>query len=61
MANLTPRELENLEEQLTREQNLVKKYKHFSQQCADPQLKAKCQQVAAKHLNHYNTLLRQLN
>lgn len=61
MADLTPRELENLEEQLIREQNLVKKYKHFSEQCADPQLKTKCQQVAARHQNHYNTLLNQLN
>ncbi len=61
MASLTPRELENLEQQLVREQNLVKKYKHYSDKCADPQLKTKCQQAAARHQNHYNTLLNQLN
>lgn len=61
MANLTPRELENLESQLCREQTLVKKYKFYAQCCADPQLRTKCQQAAARHQNHYNALLGQLN
>lgn len=60
MAQLTPRELENLEGQLLREQNLVQKYKHYSESCSDPQLKIKCQQMAARHQNHYNALLGQL-
>ena len=40
---------------------LVKKYKMYGAQCCDPQLRMKCQQVAARHQNHYNTLLNQLS
>ena len=55
------KELGSISEQLVREQILVKKYKMYSQQCSDPQLRTKCEQAAAKHQNHYNTLLNQLN
>ena len=61
MANLTDKELGSISEQLVREQILVKKYKMYSQQCSDHQLRTKCEQAAAKHQNHYNTLLNQLN
>ena len=61
MADLTTRELGSLTDQLTREQVLVKKYKMYGAQCCDPQLRMKCQQVAARHQNHYNTLLNQLS
>ena len=61
MADLTTRELGSLTDQLTREQLLVKKYKMYGAQCCDPQLRMKCQQVAARHQNHYNTLLNQLS
>ena len=49
MADLTTRELGSLTDQLTREQVLVKKYKMYGAQCCDPQLRMKCQQVAARH------------
>lgn len=61
MAELTTKELGSLTDQLVREQVLVKKYKMYGTQCSDPQLRAKCEQVAARHQNHYNTLLNQLN
>lgn len=61
MANLTTRELGSLTDQLVREQVLVKKYKMYANQCCDPQLRTKCEQVAARHQNHYNTLLNQLS
>ncbi len=60
MANLTTKELGSIQDQLVREQVLVKKYKMYAGQCCDPQLRNKCEQVAAKHQNHYNTLLNQL-
>lgn len=60
MAELTAKELDSLTDQLSHEQTVVKKYKMYAAQCGDPQLQVKCQQVAARHQNHYNTLLNQL-
>lgn len=48
-------------EQLRLEELLIRKYKLFSSICTDKQLKIKCEQVAAEHQNHYNTLIKQLN
>lgn len=61
MANLTTKELSYLTDLLGSEQNLVKKYKMYGGICADPELQTKCQQEAAKHQEHYNTLMNQLN
>lgn len=60
MAELTTRELTSLTDQLSREQGLVKKYKMYAVQCCDPQLRVKCEQLAARHQNHYNTLQKSL-
>ena len=60
MAKLTEQELLAVSRQLAREQLLIKKYKMYSRQCADPQLRTKCEQAAAKHQLHYNTLYNQL-
>ena len=61
MAELTIRELDSLKDQLAREQALVKKYRMYGAQCCDPQLRTKCEQTAARHQNHYNTLLKHLS
>lgn len=61
MANLTEKELSALEDQLSLEQNLIQKYKAYAQQCTDQELKMKCEQIAAKHQTHFNTLLNNLN
>ena len=55
--NLSTKELEALEEQLRHEQVLVKKYRAFSGQCSDAQLKVTCNQIADKHQQHFNTLM----
>lgn len=60
MPELTMQELACLTDQLSREQMLVKKYKMYATQCCDPQLRVKCEQAAAQHQNHYNTLQRAL-
>ncbi len=60
MGELTRRELEAIAQALAREQLLVKKYKLYSRMCHDPQLRTKCEQGAAKHQNHWDTLLSQL-
>ncbi len=61
MADLTAKELSALTDQLSQEEVLVKKYRMYAQQLSDVQLKAKCEQIAAEHQNHYNTLMSYLN
>ena len=43
------------------EQNLVKKYKLYAQQCTDPQIRTKCEEIASKHQSHFSRLLSHLN
>ncbi len=57
---LTTKELSSLEDQLKQEQLMVKKCKLYSQGCADPQLKQKWEQIAARHQDHYTRLLNQI-
>jgi hypothetical protein len=61
MANLTSKELSALEDQLNYEQILVKKFHTFASGLSDPQLRTKCEQVAAKHQDHFNRLMNYLN
>lgn len=58
---LTSKELSAIQDQLSMEQVLIKKYKMYAHACTDQQLKTKCEQIAAQHQNHYATLLNQLN
>ncbi len=55
--SLTDKELMAIDEQLAREQVLVKKYRVFAKDCQDAQLKAICNQIADKHQQHFNTLV----
>ena len=61
MASLTSKELTAIEDQLNMEQMLVKKYKSVAEMTGDPQIKAKCEQIASKHQNHYSRLLGHLS
>lgn len=61
MSNITSKELSALDDQLNLEQVLVKKYRTFANQCSDPQLKAKCNQIADRHQTHFDTLMNYLN
>lgn len=61
MATLTSKELTAIEDQLGVEQNLMKKYQMYAQQSQDAQIKQKCQDIAAKHQCHFDTLMGQLN
>lgn len=60
MPNITSKELSALDDQLSMEQVLVKKYRTFANQCSDPQLKTKCTQIADRHQTHFNTLMNYL-
>lgn len=61
MSNITSKELSALDDQLNLEKVLVKKYRTFANQCSDPQLKAKCNQIADRHQTHFDTLMNYLN
>jgi len=60
MENLTSKELTGIEEQLNAESILIKKNKTFAELSSDPEIKSKCEQIAARHQGHYNTLLQHL-
>ena len=47
--NLTTKELTAVEEQLGQEQILIQKFKMYAQMTQHQQLKACCEQIAAKH------------
>lgn len=61
MANLTAKELTAIEDQLGIEDNLIKKYKMYAASSQDQQIKTKCDEIACKHQNHFNTLMGHLN
>ena len=60
MASLTSKELTALEDQLSMEQNIISKYKMYSQTAVDSAIKDKCDCIANKHQQHYNNLIAQL-
>ncbi|MDR2909429.1 MAG: spore coat protein [Oscillospiraceae bacterium] len=61
MAGLTTKELSAIQDQLGAEQNLIKKYKMYSENSQDMVIKQKCTDIAAKHQTHFNTLMGHLS
>jgi len=60
MASITSKELTALEDQLTMEQNIISKFKMYSHTAVDSVIKDKCECLANKHQQHYDTLISQL-
>jgi len=60
MASITSKELTALEDQLTMEQNIISKFKMYSHTAVDSVIKDKCECLAGKHQQHYDTLVSQL-
>lgn len=58
---ITEKELSWIEDQLTLEQLLISKYRNAAQNVNDAKIQSKLIEIAAKHENHYNTLLSHLN
>ena len=58
---LTSAELKALEDQLGGEQLLIKKFKSYAQTATDPQIKMTCEQTAAQHKAHFDTLMSHLS
>ncbi|MCL2857372.1 MAG: spore coat protein [Oscillospiraceae bacterium] len=61
MANLTAKELSAIGDHLAAEDNLVRKYRMYAGTTQDPQIKQKCEEIAQRHQNHFNTLMGHLS
>jgi len=57
MANLTTKGLTALEEQISSEQILVKKYEAMASLCSDTKIQQDLNGFASKHRGHFNTLI----
>lgn len=57
MANLTSKELAALEEQISGEENLIKKFESMAGMCTDAKIQQDLRNFAGKHRAHYNTLI----
>lgn len=57
MANLTSKELTALEDQISHEQTVVKKYEAMACLCNDQKIQQCLNGIADKHRGHYNTLV----
>jgi len=57
MANLTAKELSALEDTISSEQNLVKKFEAMACLCSDAKIQQDLSNFANKHRAHYNTLV----
>ena len=60
MSNLTSKELTGLEDVLSKESLLIKKFQILAETTNDAQVKDQLNCIANKHQNHYNTLFSQL-
>lgn len=59
MKQITEKELAGLSELLNEEELLVHKFNVLAAQCEDAEVKAKFEDIAAKHQSHYNALYEQ--
>lgn len=57
MANLTSKELSALEDQISHEETLVKKYEAMACLCNDARIRTDLNGYADKHRAHYSTLV----
>lgn len=60
MKKLTEMELSGFSKLLTSEENVIKKYKAYAEACKEPALKELCEDMAARHVQHYETILQEL-
>ncbi|GHU40351.1 hypothetical protein FACS1894111_00860 [Clostridia bacterium] len=60
MNQLSEKELMALNEMLSDEELLVKKFKMLSEHSQDAQVKSKFMEISGKHQEHFNSLYEQL-
>ncbi len=61
MTNLSEKELSAVQDILSEEDLLIKKFKNLSNQCQDPQIKEKLMNISERHQKHFNSIYSQLN
>jgi rubrerythrin len=60
LAQRTAKELSALEDMLSQEQCAISKFEAYASQVSDQQLRDLCTDIARRHREHYNTMLRHL-
>ncbi len=58
MTELTEEELHLIEDRINHEIVMIQKCRAYAEQAEDPQVKAKCEQLAGMHQIHCNRMLR---
>lgn len=61
MSNLTEKELMAVQDILSEEERLIKKFQMLSEHSSDPTIKSQMADIAAKHQGHFNSIYSQLN
>ena len=56
MAIITTKELTALDDELSKEQNLIAKFKNYAETTGDTKLKNQYECIAQKHQKHFDTL-----
>lgn len=56
MAIITTKELSALSDELSKEQNLISKYKNYAETTSDVKLKNQYESIAQKHQTHFDAL-----
>ena len=56
MMELTEKELSVMQDLLTEEELLVKKFNMLAEHCSDPKVKQQMQDISNKHQSHFNSI-----
>ena len=60
MTNLSEKELSAVQDILSEEELLIKKFKNPSNQCQEPEIKYKLMSISDRHQKHFNSIYSQL-
>ncbi len=60
MTDLSEKELSSIQDILTQEELLIKKFKNLSSQCKDEEIKDKLMSISDRHQKHFNSIYAQL-
>lgn len=60
MADLSEKELSSIQDILSQEDLLIKKFKNLSDQCQDEEIKDKLMNISDQHQKHFNSIYAQL-
>lgn len=61
MEHISAKELSALQDLLTEEELLIKKFQMLAEHTQNPEIKQQFTEIAAKHQGHFNSLYAQLN